>query len=166
MHISQHEGRTAGIERPPPKDLTISNDFIVPRRNMVAFTASSLSVVLLVLIPLSAVQAQLRLFNLRATDLPDGFLGTTDGYVEVYCGSAYLGKTSVRHNNANPWWEEEFDHFKAKANDVLRLEVHDKDFLFDDLLGICQRPIKVGTHTHNCYLKKGTLNYSYTLAQA
>ncbi|KAG7251137.1 hypothetical protein CRUP_018110 [Coryphaenoides rupestris] len=133
---------------------------------MVAFTSSSLSVILLVLIPLSAVQAQLKLFNLRATDLPADILGITDGYVEVYCGPAYLGKTSVRHNTVNPWWEEEFFYFKAQAYDVLRLEVHDKDFLFDDLLGTCQRAIKVGTHKHDCYLKKGALHYSYTLEQA
>ncbi|XP_028314019.1 GTPase activating protein 1-like [Gouania willdenowi] len=108
--------------------------------------------------------SQLRLFNLRASDLPDRLLGTTDGYVEVFLGSSPLGKTSVRYNNPNPWWEEEFTFFKAQENNVLRLEVYDSDVLFDDLLGTCQRTLRVGTHMHDCYLKKGgTLHYTYTL---
>ncbi|XP_071392161.1 perforin-1-like [Centroberyx affinis] len=128
--------------------------------------ASSLSSLLLVLCSLAAVEARLQLFNLRASDLPSGLLGTTDGYVKVFCGSATLGETSVRDNNANPWWDEKFSHFGARQNDVLRLEVYDSDFLYDDLLGICQRQIKMGTHEHDCFLKKGgTLHYSYTLSE-
>ncbi|XP_071758691.2 perforin-1-like [Centroberyx gerrardi] len=128
--------------------------------------ASSLSFLLLVLCSLAVAEARLKLFNLRASDLPTGLLGTTDGYVTVYCGSATLGKTSVRNNNPNPWWEEEFSHFDAQQNDVLRLEVYDSDLLYDDLLGTCQRQIKMGTHEHDCFLKKGgTLHYSYTLSE-
>ncbi|XP_062240838.1 perforin-1-like [Platichthys flesus] len=126
--------------------------------------ASSLPLLLLLLCSLTVAEAQLRLFNLQASDLPSNLLGTTDGYVKVFCGSADLGETSVRNNNPNPWWEEEFTHFKAQQNDILRLEVHDSDILLDDLLGVCQRQIKLGTHEHDCYLKKGgTLHYSYTL---
>ncbi|KAM7392202.1 hypothetical protein PAMP_022831 [Pampus punctatissimus] len=126
--------------------------------------ASSLSLLLLVLCGLTVAEAQLKLFNLRASDLSSNILGTTDGYVKVLCGSADLGETSIRNNNPNPWWEEEFTYFKAQENDVLRLEVHDSDFLFDDLLGVCQRQIKVGTHEHDCFLEKGgTLHYAYTL---
>ena len=126
--------------------------------------ASTLPLLLLLLCSLTVTEAQLRLFDLRASDLPSGILGTTDGYVKVFCGSATLGKTSVRNNSPNPWWEEEFTHFKAQENDVLRLEVHDSDYTFDDLLGVCQRQIKPGTHEHDCFLEKGgTLHYSYTL---
>lgn len=126
--------------------------------------ASSLPVLLLVLCSLTVAQSQLRLFDLRASDLPSGLFGTTDGYVEVFCGSNALGKTSVRKNNTHPWWEEEFAYFNAQENDVLRLEVHDSDFFFDDLLGVCQRQIKLGTHKHDCFLEKGgTLHYTYTL---
>uniref|UniRef100_A0A3Q3SN48 C2 domain-containing protein n=1 Tax=Mastacembelus armatus TaxID=205130 RepID=A0A3Q3SN48_9TELE len=118
----------------------------------------------LVLCCLTVAEAQLKLFNLRATKLPSDILGTTDGYVKVFCGSATLGKTSVRKNDADPWWEDEFNYFKAHENDVLRLEVYDSDLLFDDLLGVCQRQIKLGTHQHDCFLKKGgTLHYAYTL---
>ncbi|AWP06481.1 C2 domain protein isoform 2 [Scophthalmus maximus] len=126
--------------------------------------ASSLPLLLLVLCSLTVAEAQLKLFNLRASNLPSNILGTTDGYVKVFCGPAVLGETSVRNNNPNPWWAEEFSHFKAQENDILRLEVHDSDIIFNDLLGVCQRRIKVGTHEHDCFLEKGgTLHYSYTL---
>lgn len=128
---------------------------------------SSLLLLLLVLCSLTVAEAQLKLFNLRASNLPSTILGTTDGYVKVFCGSAPLGETSVHNNNQNPWWEEEFTHFKAQENDVLRLEVHDSDFIFDDLLGVCQRQIKLGTHEHNCFLDKGgILHYAYSLGKS
>ncbi|KAL3057972.1 hypothetical protein OYC64_010195 [Pagothenia borchgrevinki] len=126
--------------------------------------ASCSPLLLLVLCTLTVAEAQLKLFNLRASNLPSGILGTTDGYVKVFCGSVTLGETSVRNNNPNPWWEEEFTHFNARKNDVMRLEVHDSDILFDDLLGVCQRQIKLGTHKHDCFLEKGgTLHYTYSL---
>ncbi|XP_068168055.1 perforin-1-like [Antennarius striatus] len=126
--------------------------------------ASVLPLVLMVLCSLSVAQSKLRVFNLRATGLPSDFFGTTDGYVKLSCGSTGLGMTSVIHNEVNPWWGEEFATFTAQENDVLRLEVHDSDLVFDDLLGICQRPIKPGTYHHDCYLEEGgTLHYSYTL---
>lgn len=116
--------------------------------------ASSLPIILLVL-SVSMAKAQLRVFNLRASNLPSTILGTTDGYVKVFCSSGSLGKTSVRNNDKNPWWAEEFTYFNAQESDELMLEVWDSDFLFDDLLG---------THAHDCFLDKGgVLHYSYTL---
>ncbi|CAK6950501.1 perforin-1-like [Scomber scombrus] len=127
--------------------------------------ASNLSLLLLVLSALTVAEAGLRVFNLRATDLPSDLFGITDGYVKVFCSSASLGKTSIRDNEVNPWWEEEFAYFSAKEFDVLRLEVHDHDFLYDDLLGVCQRQIRVGTHQHDCTLEDGAkLHYAYTLS--
>uniref|UniRef100_A0A8C6SKE7 C2 domain-containing protein n=1 Tax=Neogobius melanostomus TaxID=47308 RepID=A0A8C6SKE7_9GOBI len=120
---------------------------------------------LLLLLGVSLCAAQVKIYNLRASDLPAGLLGTPDGYVKVFCGPADLGETSVRNDNPNPWWEEEFSYFKAQENNVLRLEVFDSDFLFDDLRGVCQRKIKVGTYSHDCFLEKGgTLHYTYTLS--
>lgn len=128
--------------------------------------ASSLSLLLLVLCALPVTQAQLKVFNLRASGLPSGILGITDGYVKVFCGSATLGKTVVRKDTVNPWWEEEFSYFIAQERDVLRLEVYDKDLVFDDQLGVCQRQIRPGTHEHDCFLTQGgTLHYTYTLKQ-
>ncbi|XP_016519237.1 perforin-1-like [Poecilia formosa] len=125
---------------------------------------SNFPVALLVLCALSLAQAQLRLFNLRASELPSNLLGTADGYVKVFCGATSLGKTAVRKDTANPWWEEEFNYFHALENDEMMLEVYDNDLLFDDLVGVCQRQLQPGTHQLDCFLKKGgTLHYSYTL---
>ncbi|CAL1615397.1 unnamed protein product [Knipowitschia caucasica] len=127
-------------------------------------SSASLASLLLLLVAVSMSQAQVKIFNLHASDLPSDILGTTDGFVKVFCGPAALGQTAVRNNNANPWWEDEFTYYKAQENDVLRLEVFDKDLLFHDLLGVCQRQLKAGTHQHDCFLEKGgTLHYSYTL---
>nr|XP_043882727.1 perforin-1-like [Solea senegalensis] len=125
--------------------------------------ASSLPLLLVFLCSLTAASARLRVFNLRASNLPSDLFGTTDGYVKVSCGSVAMGETSVRRDNANPWWDEEFSNYEAQEYDVLRLEVHDSDLFFDDLLGACQRQIQVGTHEHDCYLEEGTLHYAYTL---
>ncbi|XP_071337970.1 perforin-1-like isoform X3 [Trachinotus anak] len=126
--------------------------------------ASSLPLLLLVLCSLNVAHSQLKLFGLRASGLPSDLFGTTDAYVKAFCGSATLGTTSIRNDNANPWWEEEFYYFKAQENEILRLEVYDSDIIFDDLVGVCQRQIKPGTHEHDCFLKEGgTLHYTYTL---
>lgn len=127
--------------------------------------ASALPPLVLLVFGLSVAQAQIKVFDLRASDLPSNLLGTTDGYVKVFCGAASLGKTSIRKDNKHPWWEEEFQHFSAQENDILRLKVLDSDILFDDLIGVCQRSVKKGTHSHDCFLEKGgTLHYSYTLS--
>ncbi|XP_053277703.1 perforin-1 [Pleuronectes platessa] len=126
--------------------------------------ASSLPLLLLLLCSLTVAEAQLRLFNMRASGLPSDIFGITDGYVKVFCASASLGVTSVRKNNPNPWWDEEFSDPMAQQNDILRLEVHDEDLIFDDLLGVCQRQLNKGTHEIDCYLDKGGLfQYTYTL---
>uniref|UniRef100_A0A8C6SMK0 C2 domain-containing protein n=1 Tax=Neogobius melanostomus TaxID=47308 RepID=A0A8C6SMK0_9GOBI len=120
---------------------------------------------LLLLLGVSLCAAQVKIYNLRASDLPKDIFGITDGYVKVFTGPAALGQTIVKDNNANPWWEEEFTYVKAMENDVLRLEVFDEDVFIDDLVGVCQRQIKVGTHSHECFLEKGgMLFYDYTLA--
>nr|XP_057926512.1 perforin-1-like [Doryrhamphus excisus] len=125
---------------------------------------SRLSLLLLVLASLTVAQAQIRLYRLRASNL-QADMGTVDGYVKVFCGSAYLGKTAAHYNNVSPWWGEEFSYFKAKKNDVLRLEVYNQNAPFDDLLGVCQTRLRLGTHGYACNLKKGgTLIYNYTLS--
>uniref|UniRef100_A0A3Q4MIF9 C2 domain-containing protein n=1 Tax=Neolamprologus brichardi TaxID=32507 RepID=A0A3Q4MIF9_NEOBR len=126
---------------------------------------SSVPLVLLLLMCSSImVEAQLKVYNLRATGLPTVVVLTTDAFVKLSCGFTSLGKTSVRYNDANPWWEEQFSHFKAKENDTLTLKVYDYDLIFNDLLGVCKRQLKVGTYQHDCFLTKGgTLHYTYTL---
>ncbi|XP_038159591.1 double C2-like domain-containing protein alpha [Cyprinodon tularosa] len=128
--------------------------------------ASSLSVSFLVLCALNLAQAQLRVFDLRASDLPYDIFGITDAYVKVYVGTASLGKTATRANTIHPWWDEEFTYFHAQENDILRLDVHDADLLFHDVVGSCERQLKPGTYHYDCFLEEGgTLHYSYTLDQ-
>merc|ERR1711915_449118 len=110
---------------------------------------------LLVVCGLAVAQAQLRVFNLRATNLPADIFGIADAYIKVFCGSTALGVTVVRHNNRNPWWDEEFGYYSAQEGDGLRLEVYDEDAIFDDLVGQCGRQLKYGTHDIECYLEEG-----------
>lgn len=127
--------------------------------------ASRLPLLLLVLCSLSLAQCQLRLYNLRATGLPADIFGVSDAYVKVFCGPATLGITATRHDEINPWWDEEFAYFSAQENDILRMEVMDHDLVFDDTLGVCQRQLKPGTHDHQCYLEDGgVFYYTYTLS--
>merc|ERR1712168_1028627 len=128
---------------------------------------SSLRVLLLLCTLAATTQASLKISNLRASDLPGFLTADPDAYVQVHCGAANLGKTATRNNNHNPWWEEDFHHFRAKAGDVLKLEVYDSDIGFDDLLGTCQRSIQVGVWNNlECYLKRGgTLYYSYAFTK-
>ena len=113
---------------------------------------------------LAGTHAQLKVFNLRGTKFSSNLLGTTDAYVKVFSGPEDLGKTAIRRNDKNPWWEEEFSSYETTENDVLILEVYDHDILKDDLMGTCERQVQKGTHQHECHLKKGgTLTYSYTL---
>ncbi|XP_058491578.1 uncharacterized protein LOC131463702 [Solea solea] len=126
--------------------------------------ASSLPILMLLLCSLTVAEAELRVYNLRATDLPSDFFGTTDGYVKVVCGSYSVGETAVRKNTVNPQWTEVFVCDNVGYNDVLRLEVHDSDIFSDDLVGECETNIRHGTYFNTCNLKGGgTLNYDYTL---
>lgn len=128
--------------------------------------ASRLLLLLLALSSLSLAQCDLRVFELRATGLPDEAVGRRpDGYVEVYSGQTHIGKTEKIQGDNNPWWNEEFYYHNAQQDDMLRLEVYDKDLFIDDDLGVCSRRLKRGTYRHYCDLEKGgRLYYSYTLS--
>ncbi|CAL9707895.1 unnamed protein product [Knipowitschia caucasica] len=109
--------------------------------------------------------SQLRVFNLRAIGLPQDSLGITDGYVKVHFRSELLGQTEVCKNEANPWWREEFIYIHPKPSDPLTLEVHDKDIIWDDMLGTCFTLVRWGTHQNQCALEEGgMLLYDYTLS--
>lgn len=126
--------------------------------------ASTLPLVLLVLCSLSMAQTQLKLYKLRATDLPADLFGISDAYVKVFCGATSLGQTSIQHNEINPWWNEEF-HYNAWENDIVRLEVYDSDSFFDDRLGVCETRLRFGTYDNSCTLEEGgTLHYIYSLS--
>ncbi|XP_053727379.1 perforin-1-like [Synchiropus splendidus] len=126
--------------------------------------ASSLLFVLLAFVVTSGA-TELRVYDLRASDLPADIFGISDAYVKAFCGPGILGITDVRHNNINPWWDDVFIYYNFQDGDVLRLEVYDEDLGHDDLLGVCNKPLNMGTHHYSCYLEKGgVLHYSYTLS--
>ncbi|XP_072288713.1 perforin-1-like [Eucyclogobius newberryi] len=119
---------------------------------------------LLLLLGVSLSQAQLRIYDLRASGLDADPTTRADGYVKVFCNGASLGQTSFKKDEANPWWSEEFTYYNTQGNILLKLEVHDRDLMYDDWLGGCERTVKAGTHRENCPLQKGgTLYFSYTL---
>ena len=119
---------------------------------------------LLLLVAAASAQSVLTVFNLRAKGLPQDNLGISDGYVKVFCQDDPMGQTSVRQNSADPWWKEVFKYYTALENSTLKLEVHDEDVLFDDLVGTCEIIVKSGSHQGECKLEKGgTLYYEYTL---
>ncbi|KAG7488943.1 hypothetical protein JOB18_001623 [Solea senegalensis] len=125
--------------------------------------ASSLPILMLLLCSLTVAQAELRVYNLRATDLPSDFFGTTDGYVKAFINTDPIGETSVEKNEKNPSWFEDLTYSAAKTGDILRLEVHDSDPFFDDLVGSCATAIKRGTYSLKCYLMEGgKLQYTYS----
>ncbi|KAM3596381.1 uncharacterized protein V6R79_013531 [Siganus canaliculatus] len=130
--------------------------------------AYSLPLLLGALCCLSVAHGVLRVFNMRASGLEtDIFGGDTDGYVRGFCNSASLGQTSVRKDDANPWWSEEFVSFTCAENAVLTLEVHDSDLIFDNMLGSCQTSVITGTNSNTCYLEGGAVFYytvEYTLS--
>ncbi|XP_058491576.1 perforin-1-like isoform X2 [Solea solea] len=125
--------------------------------------ASSLPILMLLLCSLTVAQAELRVYNLRATNLPSDFFGTTDGYVKVFINTDLIGETSVEKNEKNPRWFEDLTYSAARTGDILRLEVHDSDPFFDDLVGSCARAIKPGTYSIKCNLMEGgQLQYTYS----
>lgn len=108
--------------------------------------------------------ATVRVFGLHARDLTGDPAGNKpDPYVKIWCGSSFGGQTEFLKNTANPFWSAEFTFPNCKANDNLRLEVWDKDLKFDDRLGICTRQVRYGSSTGTCFLKKGTVFYTYML---
>lgn len=126
--------------------------------------ASTLALLLLVLCSLTATEAQLTVYNLRARNLGASGLSLPDGFVKVYCNTAYLDKTSTVKDNRNPNWSKEFSYSRARVNDVLKLEVYDGDLAFHDILGTCQGRLKAGTYSSFCSLSKGgTLYFTYRL---
>ncbi|KAK9975705.1 hypothetical protein ABG768_020943 [Culter alburnus] len=109
---------------------------------------------------LDFASAAVRVFGLNAKGLDGDFIGRSDTYVKVWCGSTYGGETE-QHSSTNPTWSKQFNFPNCNTNDNLKLEVWDKDLVFDDLLGTCGRLVQNGSFTVTCYLNEGTLFYSY-----
>ncbi|XDV24508.1 hypothetical protein PO909_028653 [Leuciscus waleckii] len=118
--------------------------------------------VLMLASQLDSASAAVRLFGLHAKDLTgDVLLNKPDPYVKVWCGSIFGGQTEYIKDNRNPTWTAEFNFPNCKSGETLKMEVWDQDMNFDDPLGTCGREVQYGSFTITCYLKKGTMFYSY-----
>ncbi|TRY55466.1 hypothetical protein DNTS_004890 [Danionella cerebrum] len=120
--------------------------------------------VLMLASQLDFASAALRVFDLYAMDLTGDVIGNKpDPYIKVWCGSTFGGTTEHVDSSTNPVWSAEFSFPVCKANEVLKLEVWDKDVFFDDKIGSCTRTLQEGLHKIPCHLSKGTLFYTYEL---
>ncbi|KAG1952614.1 perforin-1 [Pimephales promelas] len=118
--------------------------------------------VLMLVSQLDSASAAVRLFDLHAKDLSgDALLNKPDPYVKVWCGSTFGGQTEYINDNRNPTWSAEFSFPNCISGDNLKMEVWDLDLNFNDPLGTCGRGVQYGSFTITCYLKEGTLIYSY-----
>ncbi|KAL7836286.1 hypothetical protein AOLI_G00275700 [Acnodon oligacanthus] len=120
--------------------------------------------ILVIAAHLLPTDAAVRVWGLRAFNLDGDPTGPPDPYVKVWCGSTFGGMTDFRQDNANPIWSSEFNFPKCKAKDILKLEVWDKDLIYDDQLGTCTLKVQSGTYVYlNCIVGRGRLSYNYEL---
>ncbi|KAL6465969.1 hypothetical protein MHYP_G00261020 [Metynnis hypsauchen] len=105
-------------------------------------TPRLLSMVVLVLVAhLALTEAAVRVWGIQASGLEGDPTGPPDPYVKVWCGSSFGGMTEFYRDTHRPSWNAEFHFSNCKANDVLKLEVWDKDLNLDDHLGTCTTQI-------------------------
>ncbi|XP_036454625.1 BAG-associated GRAM protein 1-like [Colossoma macropomum] len=120
--------------------------------------------ILIIAAHLLPTDAAVRVWGLRAFNLDGDPIGPPDPYVKVSCGSTFSGMTDFRQDNANPTWSDEFNFPKCKAKDILKLEVWDKDLIYDDQLGTCTLKVQSGTQLKlDCIVGRGSLSFSYLL---
>ncbi|XP_070296542.1 perforin-1-like [Salvelinus sp. IW2-2015] len=132
-------------------------------------TMASLSLFLglLVLCTLAPVHCDLhdgpiRVWDIRAANLKGRFFSKPNPYVKVWCGSSFHGKSNTLEKQENPIWPGEFNFANILPNSVLTVEVWDDVIGLDRHMGTCTTTIRRGTHIETCYLKKGTVYYSYS----
>ncbi|KAI2665529.1 Perforin-1 [Labeo rohita] len=108
--------------------------------------------------------AAVRVSSIYARGLTgDPFGNQPDPYLKVWCGTTFGGQTGHQNDNANPSWFTEFNFPNCNANNKLKIEVWDKDLIFDDHLGTCIKTLSKGVFNQVCYLNAGTLYYTYTV---
>ncbi|CAM4567684.1 unnamed protein product [Lepidochelys olivacea] len=102
----------------------------------------------------------------RASDLRGDTLTATDAYVKIFFDRRER-RTVTIWNRKSPVWNSHMDFGSVRVTDAsqLRVEVWDEDNGWDDdLLGVCNIPLKSGGPYHReCYLKRGHLSFHYSL---
>nr|XP_033799963.1 perforin-1-like [Geotrypetes seraphini] len=97
-------------------------------------------------------------------DLQGDLTSAPDCYVKVFIG-AKMRRTRTIMNQNNPKWNEtlDFGDLMLTPELQLRVEVWDKDIIWDDLLGSCWRSIiaTAKDRKERCYFRHGYLYFSF-----
>lgn len=110
--------------------------------------------------PLRSGRGTLRLMIHRAAGLRADTFTKTDAYVKIFYNGMYEETETVMDDN-NPVWNATYDFGSVEVGQELRLEVWDRDVLYNDVAGRCVAVPERGTHSFSCQLKKGVLYFTY-----
>ncbi|XP_012724305.2 perforin 1.5 [Fundulus heteroclitus] len=113
--------------------------------------------------PLRAGRGALMLEIHRAAGLRADTFTKTDAYVKIFYGGLYEETETVMDNN-DPVWNATYDFGSVELGQQLRLEVWDRDVLYNDIAGVCIVYPERGTHSLGCQLRKGVLYFTYTIS--
>ncbi|XP_028313581.1 perforin 1.5 [Gouania willdenowi] len=112
--------------------------------------------------PLRAGRGTLRLQIHRAAALKADTFTKTDAYIKIFYNGMYEETNTVMDDN-NPVWNVTVGFGSVELGQELRMEVWDRDVLYNDVVGICVIAPERGTHSLSCQLRKGVLYFSYTV---
>lgn len=120
--------------------------------------------ILMLALHLEFASAAVRVSSVRGKSLTgDTSPNRPDPYVKVWCGSTFAGMTEFLKDTSSPEWTAEFNFRSGGIGDTLRLEVWDKDELYDDHLFTCTTRLETSSNDVTCSSSKGTLYYRYTV---
>ncbi|XP_068594480.1 perforin 1.5 [Brachionichthys hirsutus] len=112
--------------------------------------------------PLRAGRGTLRLAIHRASGLKADTFTKTDAYVKIFYHDIYEETETVRDDD-NPVWNATYDFGSVEVGQELRMEIWDRDVLYNDLAGTCFIFPERGTRSVSCRLNRGVLYYTYTI---
>lgn len=112
--------------------------------------------------PLRSGRGTLRLTIHRAAGLGADTFTKTDAFVKIFYNGMYEETETVMDDN-NPVWDVSYDLGSVEVGLELRLEVWDKDVLYNDIAGRCIAIPERGTRSFSCQLKKGILYFTYAV---
>ncbi|KAI4874466.1 hypothetical protein NFI96_007060 [Prochilodus magdalenae] len=113
--------------------------------------------ILVLVAHLGLTDAAVRVWGMRASGLKGDPVGHPDPYLKVWCASTFGGMTEFYKDNGSPAWSAQFYFPSCGINDIVKLEVWDKDLNFDDHLGTCTSRVVSGTHFNvYCGVGKGS----------
>lgn len=112
--------------------------------------------------PLRAGRGTLSLEIHRAASLKADTFTKTDAYVKIFYNGMYEETDTVMDDN-NPVWNVTYEFGSVELGRDLRLEVWDRDVLYNDMAGRCIVFPERGTHSLSCQLSKGVLYFTYSI---